>query len=215
MDHALAAQLNRNYRYQRYVYDLTRAYYLLGRDRLIHRLDPPLDGAVLEIGCGTARNLIQAAEVHPRADLYGIDLSRVMLETAERNLTAYGWRGRVSLALGDATGFTPALLFGRSTFERIFFSYSLSMIPQWKQAITHAHALLAPGGELHIVDFGCGERLPVPFNRALAFWLARFHVTPLHDLAPFLLHLADETGGKIRIEPIYRGYAISAVLKRA
>ena len=62
-----AALMDRIYRRQRYVYDLTRKYYLLGRDELIDRLAPPADGRVLEIGCGTARNLIAAARRWPQA----------------------------------------------------------------------------------------------------------------------------------------------------
>ena len=56
-----AALMDRIYRRQRHVYDFTRKYYLLGRDELIERLAPPADSRVLEIGCGTARNLIAAA----------------------------------------------------------------------------------------------------------------------------------------------------------
>jgi len=39
-----AELMNRTYRHQRHVYDFTRKYYLLGRDRVIASLDPP-DGA--------------------------------------------------------------------------------------------------------------------------------------------------------------------------
>ena len=45
------------YRYQRHIYDLTRKYYLLGRDRLIADLAVPDGGTVLEIGCGTGRRV--------------------------------------------------------------------------------------------------------------------------------------------------------------
>ncbi len=41
------------YRYQRYIYDATRKYFLLGRDTLLDELDPPDGGSVLEVGCGT------------------------------------------------------------------------------------------------------------------------------------------------------------------
>ena len=68
------------YRTQRHIYDLTRKYYLLGRDRLIRELAPPEDGCVLEVGCGTGRNLIKAARRYPRARFYGIDISEAMLE---------------------------------------------------------------------------------------------------------------------------------------
>ena len=57
------------YRYQRYIYDATRKYYLLGRDRMLDELAPPPGGSVLEIGCGTGRNLICAARRYPRCAL--------------------------------------------------------------------------------------------------------------------------------------------------
>ncbi len=61
--------MDRVYRHQRHVYDLTRKHYLLGRDHLIDRLEPPAGGHVLELGCGTGRNLIAAAKRYPRRPL--------------------------------------------------------------------------------------------------------------------------------------------------
>ena len=53
------------YHWQRHIYDLTRKYYLLGRDRLIDGLEVPQGGTVLELGCGTGRNIILAARRYP------------------------------------------------------------------------------------------------------------------------------------------------------
>ena len=50
------------YRYQRYIYELSRKHYLLGRDRLINELQPPPGGTILEVGCGSGRNPILAAK---------------------------------------------------------------------------------------------------------------------------------------------------------
>ena len=55
LDAEHAERMDRMYRYQRHIYDLTRKYYLLGRDRLIDELQPPVGGHVLEVGCGTGR----------------------------------------------------------------------------------------------------------------------------------------------------------------
>ena len=131
---ANAGLMDRIYRRQRHVYDLSRKYYLLGRDRLIEGLAPPPGGRVLEIGCGTARNLIAVAHRHPDTPLFGIDLSLEMLDTARRRVDREGLGGRIRLAHADATRFDPALLFGVPGFSRIFFSYTLSMIPEWERA---------------------------------------------------------------------------------
>src|ERR1700721_4701598 len=75
-------RMNRMYRRQRHIYDGTRRYYLLGRDRLIATLNPAAGATVLEIGCGTGRNLVLAAGLHPEARFFGIDVSPEMLTTA-------------------------------------------------------------------------------------------------------------------------------------
>ena len=62
-------------------------------------------------------------------------------------------------------------------------SYALSMIPPWREALAHALDVVAPGGSLHIVDFGDCAGLPGPFKAALRRWLAMFDVTPRDDLA--------------------------------
>ena len=93
--------MDRVYRHQRYIYDATRKYYLLGRDPMIAGLNPPPGASVLEIGCGTGRNLVKAARRYPRASFYGIDISREMLETAGRSIAGAGLTDRVRLAFAD------------------------------------------------------------------------------------------------------------------
>ena len=196
------------YRYQRHIYDLTRKYYLLGRDGLIADLDPPAGGAVLEIGCGTGRNLIAVGKAWPKARLYGVDISETMLETARASVTKAGMGERVVLARGDACGFDAAALFGRARFERVFISYALSMIPEWEMALAQAARCVAPGGRLEIVDFGQQDRLPALWRRALFGWLERFHVSPRRDLKPAIERIAQDMGGFPHSRTLYRGYAV-------
>ncbi len=169
-----AALMDGVYRWQRHIYDATRKYYLLGRDRMIAGLDVPPGGAVLELGCGTGRNLLLAARRYPRARFYGLDISAEMLATADATLSRRALRDRVALARADATRFDAQALFGRAAFDRIFVSYALSMIPGWERAVDAALAALSPGGSLHVVDFGQQERLPGWFAAMLRAWLARF-----------------------------------------
>lgn len=212
---AHAALMDGVYRHQRHVYDLTRKYYLLGRDRLIEGLGVPPDGTLLELGCGTGRNLIQAALRYPDARFFGIDISQAMLETASAAVARHGLSGRTMLAKGDATAFDASALFGQPAFDRIFISYALSMIPGWERAIPTALAALAPGGSLHIVDFGRQERLPRWFRSGLRAWLAKFHVAPRDSLREVLESECQQIGASLSFETLYRGYAIRAVLEKA
>jgi S-adenosylmethionine-diacylgycerolhomoserine-N-methlytransferase len=208
-----AEQMDSIYHTQRHFYDFTRKYYLLGRDRMIAALRPPPKGTILEIGCGTGRNLIAAARAWPQARLYGLDISRAMLETAQRSVDRADLR-RVMLVQGDATGFDAYKSFGLAAFDRIFFSYTLSMIPGWERAVEAAIDALGPGGAIHIVDFGQQEQLPNWWRRLLFVWLARFSVEPRAELYPQLAHLAEARGLILDFVPLYRGYAWSAVLRR-
>ena len=202
------------YRYQRYIYDATRKYYLLGRDRLLDELRPPAGGTILEIGCGTGRNLILAARRYPNARLYGFDISSEMLKTARGSIERAGYADRIVVAEGDATGFDAQRLFGRATFDRVFVSYAFSMIPPWRQAIAPALDAVAPGGRLHVVDFGQQAGWPRWCKTALFAWLAHFTVTPRSDLEDALASAAASSGASLEFQRLYRGYADYAVLTR-
>jgi S-adenosylmethionine-diacylgycerolhomoserine-N-methlytransferase len=209
-----AELMNRTYRHQRHVYDFTRKYYLLGRDQVIASLDPPDGGRVLEIGCGTGRNLVAAAQRFPGASFFGVDVSTEMLASAIRAISRAGLASRVRVANADATRLDAAALFGTPQFDRIFISYSLSMIPDWQGAVDVAFSLLATSGELRIVDFGGQERLPPLVRTALRRWLALFHVTPCDGLEAFLRRRSVDYDAALSFERPWRGYAQCAALRR-
>jgi S-adenosylmethionine-diacylgycerolhomoserine-N-methlytransferase len=202
------------YRYQRYVYDATRKFYLLGRDRLIAELAPRPGDSVLEVACGTGRNLIAAARRYPQARFFGFDISTAMLETAGNSIARAGLGDRIRIAPGDATAFSGDRLFGTGSFDRIFISYALSMIPPWRGALQQALAALVPGGRLLIVDFGRQQGLPHWFRRLLRGWLMQFSVEPRDDLAAELDRIAALPGYTVSYTQLYRGYAVYAVVTK-
>lgn len=197
------------YRYQRHIYDITRKYYLLGRDRTINHLNMPFGGSLLEVGCGTGRNMLYARRRFPAARLYGLDISQEMLTTARgafRTLSPMP-----DFRVADATAFT-ASDFGVDGFDRIMISYALSMIPDWEGAIDASLGALNPGGELHIVDFSQQQRLPGWFRSGLQSWLHSFHVTPRADLRAVLADRCTKLGARLTFEEIGRDYACRAVI---
>jgi S-adenosylmethionine-diacylgycerolhomoserine-N-methlytransferase len=177
-----AALMDDVYRYQRYIYDFTRKYYLLGRDRLISGLDLKPGARVIEIGCGTARNLVKIGQAYPGTMLYGLDASSEMLATAEKAIKRAGLKDRTTLIQAYAEDMSPALFGESASFDAAVFSYSLSMIPDWKQALRAADAALAEHGMTHVVDFGDLKGMPRAVEIALRKWLALFHVAPREEL---------------------------------
>jgi S-adenosylmethionine-diacylgycerolhomoserine-N-methlytransferase len=188
-----AALMDEVYRGQRHIYDLTRKYYLFGRDTLIAGLDARAGMRVLEVACGTGRNLAKVGKAWPGVRLFGLDISAEMLKSAR---AAVGAEAR--LGEGDACAFDPQSLLGEPAFERIVLSYSLSMIPDWEDALDHAAGLLAAGGSLHVVDFGDLQGLPGPFQTLLRGWLAKFHVEPRSSLPAAAARIAHARG--LRLE---------------
>ncbi len=168
-----AALMDEVYRGQRHIYDFTRKYYLFGRDTLIAGMDAAPGMRVLEVACGTGRNLAKIGKAWPGVQLYGLDISAEMLKSARAALGT-----AATLGQGDACTFDAAAVLGAARFDRIVLSYSLSMIPDWEGALDHAAGLLTPGGQLHIVDFGDLAGVPRPLAAGLRAWLAKFHVAP-------------------------------------
>jgi S-adenosylmethionine-diacylgycerolhomoserine-N-methlytransferase len=219
-DAGQAAAMDRMYRFTRHVYDATRRYYLLGRDRMLAQVATAADTATLEVGCGTARNLIKLARRPQPGLLCGLDASHEMLETAARSIARHGVPAAGSPAIllrhGLAEDLDAARMFGRERpFDTVYFSYCLSMVPTWPAAIEAALANLRPGGRMLIVDFWDQADLPRPFAAALKRWLALFHVEYRPEVHAALEALGRSGRAAVTFESVARRYAyIATVVKR-
>ena len=94
-------------------------------------------------------------------------------------------------------------------FDAIYFSYSISIIPTWREAIENALANLKFGRKFYIVDFYDQRDLPAWFRRILKSWLKQFHVKYPQDLIPHLESLEKSGAGWLKVEPIFRRYAFT------
>jgi S-adenosylmethionine-diacylgycerolhomoserine-N-methlytransferase len=187
-----ASSMDRMYRYTRHVYDVSRKYYLLGRDGLLDRLADEALAAprrlrIVEVGCGTGRNLIGLAGrletrgALAKAELFGVDAASVMIDTARRSVERKGLGERIHLTQGLAQELSPRMVGLDDVREEgwcdaVFFSYSLSMIPPWKASVEAALRAVRRGGSVWVVDFCDQAGLPRPFAWGLKRWLAMFHV---------------------------------------
>lgn len=188
---------------QAQAYDRSRERLLHGRRELIELLDAPVGATVVELGGGTGRNVAFFRERLPFLDrVEVVDLCRPLLDQARAR--AVNWPN-VHIVEADATAYQP----GRPV-DAVYFSYSLSMIPDWFRAIDNALAMLKPGGTIGVVDFYVSRRNPAPgcsrhSAAARSFWRAWFDrdgVFPSPDHLPYLAsrcrtHILLERRGRL------------------
>jgi S-adenosylmethionine-diacylgycerolhomoserine-N-methlytransferase len=197
-----AAALTAFYAPQADAYDRFRERLLQGRAELIARLDLPERARVVELGGGTGRN----------AEFFGERLSRVesfeIVDLCAPLLAAARERARRIPALraieADATTYRPD-----EPVDAVYFSYALTMIPDWRAAIANALAMLKPGGVIGVVDFHVSDAHSALTRR---FWPAWFghdgvrisseHLPTLRRLVP--QHEVIEARAKVPYLPVGR-----------
>ena len=134
MDRAHQQTMDRVYGRMRYVYDATRPLFLAGRRQLRTSVAAPQGGRVLEVGCGTGRNLIVLAQRRPDVSFTGVDISTEMLAYAKMQICRRALDSQIQLFEGELADFllanAPPLL-----FDFIVFSDSLSMISDWERVL--------------------------------------------------------------------------------
>lgn len=159
------------------------------RRKAVGRLELKPGASVLEIGCGTGRNLSHLVEaVGEEGRVYGVDLSEGMLDEARELSASAGWRN-VNLIRADATEYSLP-----HPVDGVIFSLSYAVIPEHRQALRHAWEQLRPGGYLVIMD----AKLPSGFTGKLlhpfVVWASRATVLGNPYVRPWdeLRELTDE-----------------------
>jgi S-adenosylmethionine-diacylgycerolhomoserine-N-methlytransferase len=172
--------VERYYRLHSKIYDATRWSFLFGRSRILDDVAAiATPRRILEVGCGTGRNLAELARRFPESSLTGVDLSAAMLALARKKTATFG--ARVTLR-HQAYGAPPTLATASAPAnDLVLFSYALSMFnPGFEAAIAAAWRDLAPGGHIAVVDFH-DTRFP-----AFARWMGVNHVRMEGQLQPLL-----------------------------
>lgn len=160
------------YRLGTSVYDfvsMERLFYRSGRRAAIDALGLTPGARVRDVGCGTGLNFpYVVAAVGATGELVGLDASPGMLRQAHRRVARHDW-SNVSLVEHDAALLTDVVSGG---FDAVLFTYSLSVIEDWRSTWDQAWALLLPGGRVAVVDTALpsgGWRLLSPLARLALF----------------------------------------------
>lgn len=152
-DTANAAALQRYYKLHASIYDLTRWSFLFGRQSIIKlAAEQSVPSNILEVGCGTGKNLESVGKYFPEAIITGLDLSSNMLEIANRKIENFD--GRVNVVEQKYDSPIKNASDEIEKYDLILFSYALSMFnPGWDIAINSAKQQLSENGKIVIVDF--------------------------------------------------------------
>jgi S-adenosylmethionine-diacylgycerolhomoserine-N-methlytransferase len=162
------------YRWQSKIYDWTRWSFLFGREQLIQRLIQRRPRTLVELGCGTGRNLLALKRALPETPMVGVDLSWDMLRKAQDKLQSYD---NMRLVCGHAV---PSNI---GQIDVILLSYVLTMTgPEFTQILRDCRARLSPDGVIAIVDF---SNSPFEWFRR---WMGLHHVQLSTELTDTLQH---------------------------
>ncbi len=156
-------------------YDAFRARLLHGRDDLIAALEIPHGARVVELGCGTGSNLAAIGRLRGIDSLHSVhlvDLCPALLAVARQRT-----HGLVNVEVieADATTWQPP-----HPVDRVYLSYALTMMPDWRAVLVNAWSMLAPGGRLGLVDFHLPEGGHIGRRIANRFWQAWFAHDGVH-----------------------------------
>jgi ubiquinone/menaquinone biosynthesis C-methylase UbiE len=150
------------------------------RPRAVARLELKHGDSVLEVGCGTGRNLKHLVSVvGPSGTVYGVDCSEGMLEVARRRCSREGWNN-VHMQCQDA-----AQMVLPGPVDAVLFSLSYSVMPEPSKVLARAWEYLRPGKVAVIVD---AKLDGVPLSRWMrrpVAWVSKATVLGDPDILPW------------------------------
>ncbi|MGH9966902.1 MAG: class I SAM-dependent methyltransferase [Pyrinomonadaceae bacterium] len=177
------------------------------RTKAVRALGLNAGDRVLEVGCGTGRNLRKLVEaVGVSGQVYGVDLSEGMLARAIALSARHDWQN-VTLLHEDAAEYSLP-----SAVDAALFSLSYATMPHRQQVLRHAWRQLKPGGRLVIMDARIPEGIVGKIYRPLLTLFLKMTVlgNPDVDILEDLRQLA----GKIDVENLFLNtYFIGRAIK--
>jgi len=129
---------------------------------------------VLDLGCGTATLTVLIKQLHPDAEVVGLDADPRILQIAKAKIEKTG----VNVALDHGMAFE--LPYPAHSFDRVLSSLLFHHLTRENKERTSKEVfrVLRPGGELHVADFGKPH-------------------TPLMYLISLIMRRLEETGDNI------------------
>lgn len=183
-------RLDAFYEKQAHAYDRFREQFLWGRKLLLaacaKRLEHKTQGMIwVDIGGGTGENVLymsQYMDLERFKAIYIVDLCEPLCKVATKKIEEQGWTN-VHVVQHDACKFDLE----EGSADLITFSYSLSMIPAFHEAVDRSLAYLAEEGLFGIADFFVSSKYDNPCRQmnwgSRWFWRSIFDMDNI-DIGP-------------------------------
>lgn len=129
--------------------------------RLIQQADIQAGMAVLDMGCGTGTLTLMIKQDYPEAIVKGLDGDPQILKIAREKAN------KADLEIEFTEGLADRLPYPDGAFQRVLTSLMTHHLDHTQKlaAFREVYRVLAPGGELHLLDFGLPHSV---FGRLLA-----------------------------------------------
>lgn len=121
---------------------------------------------LLDIGCGAGFDLLVASRLAgPDGKVYGIDLTREMVERAKENLGKIG-ASNVSIVHVGSEEFP----FSDNMFDVVISNGVINLSPCKPDLFKEIHRVLKPGGRLQFADIVAEKEIPQEMTGSLEAW---------------------------------------------
>jgi len=181
--------LDKYYDEQAELYDQTRAFLHVGTEALVNRIPAGVcNGVLVDLGSGTGMVLeFLGARLARFGKVFAVEASNAMRKLLSKRVQRRGWTNVKVLAVSingllDESG---ARTFSDDSVDVVTMSYSLVLLPRWRDALAETQRMLRPGGYVATVDHTIFEDQSSTMQW---FWAGFFHAE-LHldkDMLPTL-----------------------------
>ncbi len=164
-------------------------------DRLIRQADIQSGEQVLDVGCGTGTHTIRVKQAQPEAMIHGVDIDPEVLKLAQRKIE------QNCLELFLKQGSAIALPYSDHHFDHVISCLLVHHLDNQakQQMLEEAFRVLKPGGQLHLVDFGEPQDIPMWVISLLVRWFEEIQ----GHIQGILPKLIQNAGFKLDATPVH------------
>jgi demethylmenaquinone methyltransferase/2-methoxy-6-polyprenyl-1,4-benzoquinol methylase len=130
---------------------------ILWRKKAIRELLSIKPKVILDVATGTGDFAFEAIKILKPEQIIGVDISRGMLDVADKKIKERNLEDVFSVALGDSEG----LQFEDNKFDAITVAFGVRNYENLEKGLADMYRVLKPGGKIVILEFSKPRKFPI------------------------------------------------------